>query len=207
MRWFRQFLFPERGTSLQLVCVCVCVSLITIRRRVCVRVIQTSPKNTKSQAVCLCCLPITASSVVFIASTQTFFIVNDNVVLQMKVVAQTGWRFSEFVLTRVAFHFQTHFSLFALRYKGDGGITSSIPSQASLASSVSLDLFDPLPTSTSITTNPTRKTPESFLGPNAALVNLDSLVTKPAQPAPVVNPFLASAGEEDRKRWWSCWWT
>ncbi|XP_008328275.1 epsin-2 isoform X3 [Cynoglossus semilaevis] len=79
-------------------------------------------------------------------------------------------------------------------HTGDGGITSSIPSQASLASSGSLDLFDPLPTSTSITTNPTRKTPESFLGPNAALVNLDSLVTKPAQPAPVVNPFLASAG-------------
>uniref|UniRef100_A0A3Q2X7C2 Epsin 2 n=1 Tax=Haplochromis burtoni TaxID=8153 RepID=A0A3Q2X7C2_HAPBU len=48
--------------------------------------------------------------------------------------------------------------------------------------------------STSIITNPTRKTPESFLGPNAALVNLDSLVTKPAQPAPVVNPFLASTG-------------
>nr|XP_019958564.1 PREDICTED: epsin-2 isoform X2 [Paralichthys olivaceus] len=75
---------------------------------------------------------------------------------------------------------------------GDGGITSSILSQASLASSSSLDLFDPLPTS--ITTNPTRKTPESFLGPNAALVNLDSLVTKPAQPPPVVNPFLASTG-------------
>ncbi|XP_040919438.1 epsin-2 isoform X1 [Toxotes jaculatrix] len=79
---------------------------------------------------------------------------------------------------------------------GDGGVTSSVPSQASLASSSSLDLFDPLPTSTStsVTTNPTRKTPESFLGPNAALVNLDSLVTKPAQPAPVVNPFLASTG-------------
>ncbi|XP_070779080.1 epsin-2 [Enoplosus armatus] len=78
---------------------------------------------------------------------------------------------------------------------GDGGIASSIPSQASLASSGSLDLFDPLPTSMSISaTNPTRKTPESFLGPNAALVNLDSLVTKPAQPAPVVNPFLASTG-------------
>ncbi|KAM8824552.1 epsin-2 isoform 1-T3 [Synchiropus picturatus] len=77
---------------------------------------------------------------------------------------------------------------------GDGGIPSSVPSQASLASSGSLDLFDPLPTSASTTTNPTRKTPESFLGPNAALVNLDSLVTKPAQPAPVVNPFLASTG-------------
>nr|XP_020453429.1 epsin-2 isoform X2 [Monopterus albus] len=79
---------------------------------------------------------------------------------------------------------------------GDGGIASSIPSQASLASSSSLDIFDPLPTSTSASfaMNPTRKTPESFLGPNAALVNLDSLVTKPAQPPPVVNPFLASTG-------------
>ncbi|XP_053298874.1 epsin-2 isoform X1 [Pleuronectes platessa] len=75
---------------------------------------------------------------------------------------------------------------------GDGGITSSIPSQASLASSGSLDLFDHMPTS--MNTNQTRKTPESFLGPNAALVNLDSLVTKPAQPPPVVNPFLASTG-------------
>ncbi|KAM9780493.1 epsin-2 [Neosynchiropus ocellatus] len=77
---------------------------------------------------------------------------------------------------------------------GDGGVPSSLPSQASLASSGSLDLFDPLPLSAASTTNPTRKTPESFLGPNAALVNLDSLVTKPAQPAPVVNPFLASTG-------------
>ncbi|XP_008414895.1 epsin-2 [Poecilia reticulata] len=76
----------------------------------------------------------------------------------------------------------------------DAGITSSLPSQVSLASSGSLDLFDPLPTSASISTNPTRKTPESFLGPNAALVNLDSLVTKPAQPVPVVNPFLAATG-------------
>ncbi|KAM9785298.1 epsin-2 isoform X1 [Syngnathus typhle] len=77
---------------------------------------------------------------------------------------------------------------------GDGGLPSSIPSQASLASSGSLDLFDPLPTSGSTSSNPTRKTPESFLGPNAALVNLDSLVTKPVQPAPVFNPFLASTG-------------
>ncbi|XP_072794609.1 epsin-2 isoform X2 [Vicugna pacos] len=35
-----------------------------------------------------------------------------------------------------------------------------------------------------------RKTPESFLGPNAALVNLDSLVTRPAPPAQSLNPFL-----------------
>ncbi|XP_049600834.1 epsin-2 isoform X1 [Syngnathus scovelli] len=77
---------------------------------------------------------------------------------------------------------------------GDGGLPSSIPSQASLASSGSLDLFDPLPTSGSASSNPTRKTPESFLGPNAALVNLDSLVTKPVQPAPAFNPFLASTG-------------
>uniref|UniRef100_A0A1A8PM33 Epsin 2 n=1 Tax=Nothobranchius rachovii TaxID=451742 RepID=A0A1A8PM33_9TELE len=78
----------------------------------------------------------------------------------------------------------------------DGGIASSVPSQASLASSSSLDFFDPLPSTlpSSFGTNPTRKTPESFLGPNAALVNLDSLVTKPAQPAPAVNPFLASGG-------------
>ncbi|XP_017283637.1 epsin-2 isoform X2 [Kryptolebias marmoratus] len=78
----------------------------------------------------------------------------------------------------------------------DRGITSSLPSQVSLASSSSLDFFDPVPSSasTSITTHPTRKTPESFLGPNAALVNLDSLVSKPAQPAPAVNPFLASTG-------------
>ncbi|XP_062387324.1 epsin-2 isoform X2 [Sardina pilchardus] len=40
-----------------------------------------------------------------------------------------------------------------------------------------------------------RKTPESFLGPNAALVNLDSLVTKPPQlPAPGPNPFLLTGG-------------
>ncbi|XP_041812510.1 epsin-2 isoform X2 [Chelmon rostratus] len=85
------------------------------------------------------------------------------------------------------------FDLFSAS-NGDGGVASSIPSQASLASSGSLDLFDPLPTSLSTSTNPTRKTPESFLGPNAALVNLDSLVTKPAQPTPVINPFLASTG-------------
>uniref|UniRef100_A0A3Q3WG80 Uncharacterized protein n=1 Tax=Mola mola TaxID=94237 RepID=A0A3Q3WG80_MOLML len=71
---------------------------------------------------------------------------------------------------------------------------SPVPSQVPLASSNSLDLFDPLPTSIPVTTNPTRKTPESFLGPNAALVNLDSLVTKPTQAATAVNPFLASTG-------------
>ncbi|XP_020505229.1 epsin-2 isoform X1 [Labrus bergylta] len=80
---------------------------------------------------------------------------------------------------------------------GEGAIASSIPSQVSLASSGSLDLFDPLPSSMSSITNPTRKTPESFLGPNAALVNLDSLVTKPAQPAPIINPFLGSTGAQD----------
>ncbi|XP_055752685.1 epsin-2 isoform X2 [Salvelinus fontinalis] len=61
---------------------------------------------------------------------------------------------------------------------GDGRGLSSLTSGTE-------DLFDPLPS---------RKTPESFLGPNAALVNLDSLVTKPPQPAPIVNPFLATAG-------------
>ncbi|XP_034045308.1 epsin-2 isoform X2 [Thalassophryne amazonica] len=84
-----------------------------------------------------------------------------------------------------------NFDLFTAS-NGHGGRTSSLPSQISLANSSSLDLFDPLPTLTS--TIPTRKTPESFLGPNAALVNLDSLITKPAQPTPIVNPFLASTG-------------
>ncbi|XP_044939605.1 epsin-2 isoform X5 [Mustela putorius furo] len=47
------------------------------------------------------------------------------------------------------------------------------------------------PTSTSSKPSSARKTPESFLGPNAALVNLDSLVTRPAPPAQSLNPFLA----------------
>ncbi|XP_030639770.1 epsin-1 isoform X2 [Chanos chanos] len=49
---------------------------------------------------------------------------------------------------------------------------------------------------------PVRKTPESFLGPNAALVDLDSLVSskpKPKQPPPSIsssshNPFLQTQG-------------
>ncbi|XP_066530899.1 epsin-2 isoform X2 [Hoplias malabaricus] len=67
---------------------------------------------------------------------------------------------------------------------GDGNRSSSLPLQTS--KSASPDMFDMHPSA------PTRKTPESFLGPNAALVNLDSLVTKPPQPAPVSNPFLAA---------------
>ncbi|XP_065426974.1 epsin-1 isoform X6 [Chrysemys picta bellii] len=41
---------------------------------------------------------------------------------------------------------------------------------------------------------PTRKTPESFLGPNAALVDLDSLLSKPHAPPTIKtsNPFLAT---------------
>lgn len=65
---------------------------------------------------------------------------------------------------------------------GDGRGSSALPSQTSL--SMGSDLFD-------VPSGPNRKTPESFLGPNAALVNLDSLVSKPPQPAPVSNPFLA----------------
>lgn len=43
-------------------------------------------------------------------------------------------------------------------------------------------------------TPPTRKTPESFLGPNAALVDLDSLVSRPGPTASgkASNPFLPS---------------
>nr|XP_015216015.1 PREDICTED: epsin-2 isoform X1 [Lepisosteus oculatus]XP_015216016.1 PREDICTED: epsin-2 isoform X1 [Lepisosteus oculatus] len=70
-----------------------------------------------------------------------------------------------------------------------GDVLSSRPS-----ASASPDMFDLQrgssgPGSMSATTG-SRKTPESFLGPNAALVNLDSLVSKPVQPAPVSNPFL-----------------
>ncbi|XP_060696518.1 epsin-2 [Hemiscyllium ocellatum] len=60
--------------------------------------------------------------------------------------------------------------------------------------SVSPDLFDSaLPSSAPSKQTTARKTPESFLGPNAALVNLDSLVSKPVQPSSISNPFLASA--------------
>lgn len=54
------------------------------------------------------------------------------------------------------------------------------------------DPFESQPlTATSSKSSSARKTPESFLGPNAALVNLDSLVTRPAPPAQSLNPFLA----------------
>ncbi|XP_063075325.1 epsin-2 [Engraulis encrasicolus] len=77
-------------------------------------------------------------------------------------------------------------SLRAMAATGDRIGSSALPSQTSM--SVSPDLFDLQPGG-----GPTRKTPESFLGPNAALVNLDSLVTKPPQqPAPIINPFLAA---------------
>uniref|UniRef100_W5MN54 Epsin 1a n=1 Tax=Lepisosteus oculatus TaxID=7918 RepID=W5MN54_LEPOC len=41
---------------------------------------------------------------------------------------------------------------------------------------------------------PVRKTPESFLGPNAALVDLDSLVSSKPKPAGTHNPFLQTQG-------------
>ncbi|XP_077838025.1 epsin-1 isoform X4 [Macaca mulatta] len=55
----------------------------------------------------------------------------------------------------------------------------------------------PPPAATPTPTPPTRKTPESFLGPNAALVDLDSLVSRPG-PTPsgakASNPFLPGGG-------------
>ncbi|KAF5914158.1 hypothetical protein HPG69_003959 [Diceros bicornis minor] len=53
----------------------------------------------------------------------------------------------------------------------------------------------PPPAATPTPTPPTRKTPESFLGPNAALVDLDSLVSRPGPMPPgakASNPFLPS---------------
>ncbi|XP_043828141.1 epsin-2-like [Dromiciops gliroides] len=67
---------------------------------------------------------------------------------------------------------------------------SSLPSQNNGTSSQ--DLFDSQPVNlASSKHNTTQKTPESFLGPNAALVNLDSLITKSSQTVPSPNPFLA----------------
>uniref|UniRef100_A0A0G2JXY9 Epsin 2 n=1 Tax=Rattus norvegicus TaxID=10116 RepID=A0A0G2JXY9_RAT len=67
---------------------------------------------------------------------------------------------------------------------------ASVPPQDSRTTSP--DLFESQSlTSASSKPSSARKTPESFLGPNAALVNLDSLVTKPNPPAQSLNPFLA----------------
>ncbi|XP_033040188.1 epsin-2 [Trachypithecus francoisi] len=67
---------------------------------------------------------------------------------------------------------------------------TSLPSQNN--GTTSPDPFESQPlTVASSKTSSARKTPESFLGPNAALVNLDSLVTRPTPPAQSLNPFLA----------------
>ncbi|XP_033908583.3 epsin-2 [Acipenser ruthenus] len=75
--------------------------------------------------------------------------------------------------------------------QGDSRGSAALPSRPS--GSVSPDLFDSQQNSyASVNQSSTaRKTPESFLGPNAALVNLDSLISKPLQQATVSNPFLA----------------
>ncbi|XP_043831173.1 epsin-2 isoform X3 [Dromiciops gliroides] len=74
--------------------------------------------------------------------------------------------------------------------KKTGESISSLPSQNNGTSSP--DLFDSQPVNLASSKHSgARKTPESFLGPNAALVNLDSLITKPSQPVPSLNPFLA----------------
>ncbi|XP_015358919.1 epsin-2 isoform X3 [Marmota marmota marmota] len=67
---------------------------------------------------------------------------------------------------------------------------ASLPSQNN--GTASPDPFESQPlTVASSKPSSARKTPESFLGPNAALVNLDSLVTRPAPVAQSLNPFLA----------------
>ncbi|XP_028632385.1 epsin-2 isoform X1 [Grammomys surdaster] len=67
---------------------------------------------------------------------------------------------------------------------------ASVPPQDSRTTSPDLSESQSL-TSASSKPSSARKTPESFLGPNAALVNLDSLVTKPVPPSQSLNPFLA----------------
>lgn len=76
---------------------------------------------------------------------------------------------------------------------------ASLPSQKS--GTTSPDPFEPQPlTVTESKPSSARKTPESFLGPNAALVNLDSLVTRPALPAQSLNPFLAPGKQLPKAR-------
>ncbi|XP_067912601.1 epsin-2 isoform X1 [Heterodontus francisci] len=73
------------------------------------------------------------------------------------------------------------------------GETDMLGGTSKPSGSISPDLFDPqLSSSAPSKQTAARKTPESFLGPNAALVNLDSLVSKPVQPSSISNPFLAS---------------
>lgn len=74
--------------------------------------------------------------------------------------------------------------------ENDVGRSSTLPSKHS--GTASPELFDSQPLTTgSARQTPARKTPESFLGPNAALVNLDSLVAKPAPLSNLCNPFLS----------------
>uniref|UniRef100_G3T5C1 Epsin 2 n=1 Tax=Loxodonta africana TaxID=9785 RepID=G3T5C1_LOXAF len=90
--------------------------------------------------------------------------------------------------TPVRSHFSQFYHLRAASVSSES--VASLPSQTN--ETTSPDPFDSQPlTVASSKPSGARKTPESFLGPNAALVNLDSLVTKPAPPAQSLNPFLA----------------
>ncbi|XP_073458748.1 epsin-1-like isoform X6 [Aquarana catesbeiana] len=73
-------------------------------------------------------------------------------------------------------------------------LAGEVPMCRSLGSK-SPDAFDMAAMSSSLSdsSKPTRKTPESFLGPNAALVDLDSLISKPTiQNTKTSNPFLVT---------------
>ncbi|XP_060111603.1 epsin-1 isoform X12 [Heteronotia binoei] len=74
-------------------------------------------------------------------------------------------------------------------------LAGEVPVSRAGISTDSPNAFDMVAVSGSLpeASKPTRKTPESFLGPNAALVDLDSLVSKPSVPtsaAKASNPFL-----------------
>ncbi|XP_075696144.1 epsin-1 isoform X7 [Rhinoderma darwinii] len=73
-------------------------------------------------------------------------------------------------------------------------LAGEVPMSRSFGSK-SPDAFDMAGMSGSLSESckPTRKTPESFLGPNAALVDLDSLISKPTlQNTKTSNPFLVT---------------
>lgn len=69
--------------------------------------------------------------------------------------------------------------------------TDVLGGSSRLCGSISPDLLD-TQFGSSAKQTAARKTPESFLGPNAALVNLDSLVSQPIHPSSISNPFLAT---------------
>uniref|UniRef100_A0A3P8SM61 Epsin 1a n=1 Tax=Amphiprion percula TaxID=161767 RepID=A0A3P8SM61_AMPPE len=117
---------------------------------------------------------------------------------------------SHFILLCVSFHFCTGFTIRPLLFSWVLIPPVCLPGDperrgSSAAGCDSTGSPVPFNLSSLGSSLPVRKTPESFLGPNAALVDLDSLVSskpKPKQPPPpsissssAHNPFLQNTGQ------------